>query len=80
MDFNTYDCGYIGGWSINEDEDEEKERMIDALNSIPEKYLVSAEEAGIFLKVMNNRIKEFLNSGRKLEAEEWQKILEDLYK
>ena len=43
MDFNTYDCGYIGGWSIADNE--EKEKIIDALNSIQEKYLISSEEA-----------------------------------
>ena len=54
--------------------------MSDALNSIPERCLVSAEEAGISLKIMNDRMKDFLNSGRKLEASEWQRIFEDLYK
>jgi len=78
MDFNTYDCGYIGGWSIADDK--EKEKIIDALNSIPEKYLISSEEAGISLKIMNDRMKDFLNSGRKLGANEWQRIFEDLYK
>lgn len=66
MDFNTYDCGYIGGWSIADDK--EKEKIIDALNSIPERYLVSAEEAEISLKKVNERMKEFLNSERKLVA------------
>lgn len=76
MDFNAYDCGYIGGWSIADDK--EKEEIIDAL--IPEEYLISSEEAGITLKIMNDRMKDFLNSGRKLEANECQRIFEDLYK
>lgn len=40
--FRRKDTGNIGGWSINEDE--EKKKIIDTLNSIPERYLVSAEE------------------------------------
>lgn len=66
MDFNTDDCGYIGGWSIADDK--EKEEIIDALSSIPERYLVSAEEAEISLKKVNERMKDFLNSEPKLVA------------
>lgn len=37
-----------------------KEKIVDALNSIPERYLVPAEEIASVLK-KNNRIEEFRN-------------------
>lgn len=50
---HTNDCGYIGGWSI--DEDKNKEKVIDALNSVPEQYLVPAEEIAAAFKKVKER-------------------------
>ena len=60
--------------------DGNKEKIIDALNQVPEEYLLSVEEIASALKIMNNRMKEFLGSGRKLSEKDWERIFENLYK
>jgi len=60
--------------------DGNKEKIIDALNQVSEEYLVSVEEIALALKIMNNRMKEFLDSGRKLSEKDWERIFENLYK
>ena len=58
--------------------DDNKERIIDALSQVPEEYLVSVEEIALALKIMNNRMKEFLDSGRKLSEKDWERIFNNL--
>lgn len=60
--------------------DDNKEKIIDALNQVSEEYLFSVEEIGSALKIMNNRMKEFLNSGRKLSEKDWERIFNNLYR
>lgn len=60
------------------DMDDDKEKIIDALNQVPEKYLVPVEEIAEALKIMNNRMKEFLDSGRKLSEKDWERIFNNL--
>jgi len=60
--------------------DDNKEKIIDVLNQVSEEYLVSVEEIASALKIMNNRMKEFLNSGRKLSGKDWERIFNNLYK
>ena len=55
-----------------------KERIIDALSQVPEEYLVSVEEIALALKIMNNRMKEFLDSGRKLSEKDWERIFNNI--
>ena len=52
--------------------------IIDALNQASEEYLVSVEEIASALKIMNNRMKEFLDSGRKLSEKDWERIFNNL--
>ena len=47
-----------------------KEKIIDALCQVSEEYLVSVEDIASALKIMNNRMKEFLDSGRKLSEKD----------
>ena len=58
--------------------DDNKERIIDALSQVSEEYLVSVEEIALALKIMNNRMKEFLDSGRKLSEKDWERIFNNL--
>lgn len=58
--------------------DDNKEKIIDALNQVSEKYLVSVEEIASALKIMNNRMKEFLDSGRKLSEKDWERMFNNL--
>ena len=58
--------------------DDNKEKIIDALNQVSEEYLVSVEEATSALKIMDNRMKEFLDSGRKLSEKDWERIFHNL--
>lgn len=57
-----------------------KEKIIDALSQIPEKYLVPVEEIGSALKIMYNRIEEFLDSGRELSEKDGERMFNNLYK
>ena len=58
--------------------DDNKEKIIDVLNQVPEKYLVSVEEIASVLKIMNNRMEVFLDSGRKLSEKDWERIFNNL--
>lgn len=58
--------------------DDNKEKIIDALSQVSEEYLVSVEEIASALKIMNNRMKEFLDSGRKLSEKDWERIFNNL--
>lgn len=59
--------------------DDNKEKIIDVLSQASEEYLVSVEEIALALKIMNNRMKEFLDSGRKLSEKDWERIFNNLY-
>lgn len=58
--------------------DDNKEKIIDVLSQVSEEYLVSVEEIASALKIMNNRMKEFLDSGRKLSGKDWERIFNNL--
>jgi len=58
--------------------DDNKEKIIDALSQVSEEYLVSVEEIASALKIMNNRMKEFLDSGRKLSEKDWERMFNNL--
>ena len=58
--------------------DDNKEKIIDALSQVSEEYLVSIEEIAEALKIMNNRMKEFLDSGRKLSEKDWERMFNNL--
>lgn len=58
--------------------DDNKEKIIDVLSQVSEEYLVSVEEIASALKIMNNRMKEFLDSGRKLSEKDWERIFNNL--
>lgn len=58
--------------------DDNKEKIIDALSQVSEEYLVSVEEIASALKIMNNRMKEFLDSGRKLSEKDWKRMFNNL--
>lgn len=50
--------------------DDNKEKIIDALNQASEEYLVSVEETASAFKIMSNRMKELLGSGRELSEKD----------
>ena len=58
--------------------DDNKEKIIDVLSQVSEEYLVSVEEIASALKIMNNRMKEFLDSGRKLSEKDWERMFNNL--
>lgn len=43
--------------------DDNKEKIVDALNQVSERYLIPVEEIAEALKIVNNITKEFLDSG-----------------
>lgn len=60
------------------DMDDNKEKIIDALSQVSEEYLVSVEEIASALKIMDNRMKEFLDSGRKLSEKDLERMFDNL--
>lgn len=59
--------------------DDNKEKIIDILSQASEEYLVSVEEIASALKIMNNRMKESLDSGRELSEKDWERMFNNLY-
>lgn len=58
--------------------DDNKEKIIDALNQASEEYLVPVEEIASALKIMNNRMEEFLDSGRELSEKDLERMINNL--
>jgi len=58
--------------------DDNKEKIVDALSQVAEEYLVPVEEIAEALKIVNNRMKEFLDSGKKLSEKDWERMFNNL--